>query len=138
MMFVASGKLSDTNNNHIILPCAVSKDVLQVSTINSLQCFHGIIDTGASITSISSKIVQQFELEALPIKAYTNTAAGKIEVTQHIINIVLFNENKSMWWAKASQVVQCIPFEGDILIGMDILKHSTFIITPDGHYNINL
>ena len=45
-------------------------------------------------------------LDTSPIKSFTNTANGQIEVTKHIVNVVLFNDNKSMWYARLNHTVQ--------------------------------
>jgi predicted aspartyl protease len=139
MMFIATGKLLESNNHHIVLPCAISSQDLTVDTIPMLECFSAMVDTGATMTCISKKIVDKFSLEALPTKGFTDTANGRVETTLHIVNFVIWNEDKTQWNARIKHVVQCLNgLSNDVLLGMDILKHSSFNIMPNGNYSICL
>lgn len=89
-----------------------------------LKTVKAIWDTGAEVSSISTRLAEDMSLVSLG-KAYNCTAAGMVEVNIYAVNILLPNGvNFAM-----------VPVTGndlgdvDMLIGMDIISQGDFSVT---------
>lgn len=105
-------------------------DVLVFSSIKNTQnniiprMWKGLWDTGASVSSITQRIVDEMNLTPIG-KTSISTANGIVVVSTYFVNIGLPNGV-----TVRNVLVSCADLGNDIdvLIGMDIIRHGDFSI----------
>lgn len=117
---------SDTILNMLVTDTLIdsnNRDATKI--INNNKKWKGLWDTGASLSSIDQRVVN--ELGLTPVgKQKISTANGIILVNTYIIDITLPNHVIIQ-----NVLVSCsnLGEDTDILIGMDIIRHGDFSIT---------
>ncbi len=103
--------------------------------LNRLQTYTALIDTGASITSVSAKVAQ--DLSLIPISRIPiNGAGGQVLTNAYIIHLCLpiavHKNNKNQVVVNrnffiSTRVCEFVgPSHFDVILGMDILKQGVF------------
>ena len=95
---------------------------------------EGIIDTGASVTSIDNNVAHQLGLAETGIRQL-GTAAGPTKAPTYAFRIGVAN----MFALDCPQGVGCdLIGQGiTVLLGMDVLSHCILIVNgPDGSFNL--
>lgn len=87
--------------------------------------FSGIIDTGASTTCLSRRLVRQLDLKTIG-RCHVDTANGEAEHCMHIVNLIFA---KHMIFSGLDVTSGDIG-EPDFLLGMDILRQGHLTLFP--------
>lgn len=108
---------------------AASMQQLRQNTAHPpLKDFNAIWDTGATRSAISSNVVKALNLQPIG-KCKNSTAAGIIEASVYLINVVLPNNVE----IPMLQVSEGMLNGTDILIGMDVISQGDFCLTACGN-----
>ncbi|GHS93434.1 hypothetical protein AGMMS50276_03910 [Synergistales bacterium] len=90
------------------------------------KAYTAIWDTGATVTCITQKVVDDLGLVGLG-KCKNITAGGAIETTRHLIDLWL--PNKVVILKCDVTKVELYALKADVLIGMDVISQGDFTIT---------
>ena len=104
--------------------------------LNLAKEYDALIDTGATKTFISDKVINELNLDRSSSGIMTDASNNSKEVDLFILNILLDGHTKS---AK----IECAEFVGreecDVIIGMDIITNGVLIVRgEDFTFNINI
>ena len=120
------------------LPGSVAARTQNNSQI-SLQGQHGLIDTGASKTSISPSVAASLNLTPIGI-APLQAAGGVHNANKYIVDLVLGFGNSHIVFPNLEvcefNVPAAMPFQ--LLIGMDVLRKGVFTMSFDGRFTFSV
>ena len=115
------------------------------STPANLNMFPALVDTGASVTCISSNVIQRLGLQPSG-KTQMSGSTGQNTVDQYSFVVgFMFGVQQTPTGASAGELnahlVQGCEFVShgfgfDVLIGRDILCKGSFTLTFDGHFTL--
>jgi predicted aspartyl protease len=101
--------------------------------------FPALIDTGASSTCISPRIIQAVGLQPIGMRPMVS-ATHSVPVNAYLVDlIVLFGGQGFI--IKATQVMEFSPGGNpafEILVGRDIICKGTLSLSFDGHFSLSL
>ncbi len=99
---------------------------------NKTKELIGIWDTGATHSSIHKKYADELNLPVVGM-CQVNTAGGTVNATQHLINMILPNQQMITLMVTATDLVNT-----DMLIGMDIISQGDFAVSNyEGNTRLN-
>lgn len=104
-----------------------------------ITAFPALIDTGASITCISTKVAQAVNLEPMGKRPMTS-ATHSIPVNIYLVDL-FFPFGKAGFIQPNIQVMEFTPAGESpfqMLVGRDIICQGTFALSFDGHFTFCL
>ena len=123
----------------ILLPVAVLPS--RSPTDLSFEIYTGLLDTGATASWISSKIIQRFGLESIGKKPVAvATEIRQLEAFVFRLGLIGDDESPSSLPIVFAETIgfkinQADGF--DVLLGMDVLSHTDFSMFRDGRWILN-
>jgi predicted aspartyl protease len=101
--------------------------------------FPALIDTGASITCISPRIVQTVGLQPIGMRPMIS-ATHSVPVNAYLVDLIVVFGGAG-FVLQATQVMEFSPRGNppyEILVGRDIICRGTFSMSFDGHFSLSL
>ena len=101
--------------------------------------FPALIDTGASITCISPRIVQTIGLQPIGMRPMIS-ATHSVPVYVYLVDLIVVFGGAG-FVLQATQVMEFLPIGNptyEILVGRDIICKGTFSMSFDGHFSLSL
>ncbi len=139
-MSCLSGKF-DISIGPLINVGVVPAGALTPMTTPNIQIaiFPALMDTGASVTCISSQVAQSVGLQPLGMRPMTS-ATHSVPVNVYLVDLLLpFGD--ADYLLNSVQVMEFVPVDGSpfqMLVGRDIICRGTFTISFDGHFTFSL
>ncbi len=97
--------------------------IISVDDESKQKDLKGIWDTGATHSSIHKKYAEELSLPVVGM-CQVNTAGGTVNATQHLVHMILPNQQKLSIMVTATDLVNT-----DMLIGMDIISQGDFAVS---------
>lgn len=133
----------NTQIRQVIIPCAVMrsgsfknfKEKKNPSEQLPLRSYMALVDTGATATAISPKIVKELELDSHSL-TQNFTAGGTVDAKLYDIDLVLNFVNHGVTIEKLSVIEIPVPEDNNfqMLLGMDVILRGHLSISFDGHF----
>jgi len=116
------------------------------SETQSVEMYRALLDTGASSTCISQRVVDEIELSPTG-KTMLIGATGRQEVDQYSFGVGLLVSQEAQPSGDVRSQINVRPTIGtlfqndagafDVLLGRDILCSGVFTISFDGHFTLS-
>ena len=131
-----SGNVSE--NRQIIIGVKIAPFAQQVPfDANKLQEYRALIDTGATSTCISEKVVSDLNLQSTGLSK-VNTASGVAIQQQYIFAVQVPMQNGTPIFSTQGTVMPVTSDKFDVLLGMDVLVRGSLKVDFDGHFSLYL
>jgi hypothetical protein len=104
-----------------------------------IAVFSALMDTGASVTCISSHVAQSVGLQPIGMRPMTS-ATHSVPVNVYLVDLLLPFGNAD-YLLNSVQVMEFVPVDGSpfqMLVGRDIICRGTFTMSFDGHFTFSL
>jgi predicted aspartyl protease len=119
----------------------LSPGILTPATVGStpITAFPALIDTGASITCISSKVAQTVGLKPVGMRPVAS-ATQAVPVNMYLVDLVI-TFGATGYLVASTQVLEFAPPDGSpyqMLVGRDIICRGALAMSFDGHFTFSL